>query len=69
MTLESVLKIIGWIFVLVPTVAFLTISFTMIKGAANDDATVKALVLLAVTTFFMGTILLLALYFTNIVIT
>ena len=66
MTLEFVLKIIGWTFVLVPTLAFVTISFNMIQGAANDDATVKALVLLAVTAFFMGLIMLLILYLTNV---
>lgn len=66
MTLELILKIIGWIFVIVPTFTFMSISFYMIKGAADDDTTVKALVMLALTAFLMGVILLLALYLTNI---
>lgn len=66
MTLETMLKILGWMFVLGPTIAFLSISFTMIRGAMGDDETVRALVLLSLAFFFMGAILLLLLYLTNI---
>ncbi len=66
MLLETILKILGWIFVLVPMFTFISISFSMIRGAANDDETIKALVLIALAAFFMGSILLLLLYLTNI---
>ncbi len=66
MTLELVLKIIGWFFVLGPTITFISISFYMIRGAAEDDVTIMALVLIALALFFMGGILLLLLYLTNI---
>lgn len=66
MTLEIALMVLGWVFVGVPTVTFISVSFYMIQGAAKDDEAVKALVLLGITSFFMGTILLLLLFLTNI---
>ncbi|MBI5370232.1 hypothetical protein HZA85_03530 [Candidatus Uhrbacteria bacterium] len=66
MTLELILKIIGWLFVLGPTITFMSISFHMIRGAAEDDVTVKALVLIALALFFMGAIMLLLLYLTDV---
>lgn len=66
MNFENTLKIIGWLFVLGPTVTFISISFYMIKGASEDDVTVKALVLIALALFAMGAIILLMLYLTNI---
>ncbi|MBM5789504.1 hypothetical protein FJZ23_00205 [Candidatus Parcubacteria bacterium] len=66
MTLELAFFVLGWIFVGIPTVIFLGVSFSMIKGAATDDETVKALVLLSLTSFFMGAIILLVLYLTNL---
>lgn len=66
MLLETILKVLGWTFVIVPTFTFISISFYMIRGAANDDETVKALVLIALAAFFMGSILLLLLYLTDI---
>ncbi len=66
MILELALKILGWIFVIGPTLTFISISFYMIKGAMNDDATVKALVLLGLALFFMGAIMLLLLYLTDL---
>ncbi len=66
MQLELVLKIIGWLFVLGPTITFISISFYMIRGAAEDDVTIMALVLIALALFVMGAILLLLLYLTNV---
>lgn len=66
MLLEVILKILGWLFVLVPSVTFVSISFYMIKGAADDDATVKTLVLTGLLFFFMGVIMLLLLSLTDI---
>lgn len=66
MSLELALIVLGWTFVAVPTIAFLFVSFYMVKGAANDDETVKALVLLGLASFFMGAILVLLLYLTDI---
>lgn len=65
MSLENVLKIIGWLFVLGPTFTFISISFYMIKGAADDDITVKALVLIALALFSIGAMMLLILYLTK----
>lgn len=65
-SLELPLKVLGWIFVLVPTVTFLSISFHMIRGAAKDDSTIQALALIALTVFFMGSVILLLLYLTDI---
>ncbi len=66
MSLELILKILGWVFVLAPTFTFISVSFYMIRGAADDDETIKALVLIALAAFFMGSILLLLLYLTDI---
>lgn len=66
MTLETILKFIGWLFVLIPTLTFMSISFYMIRGAAEDDVLIKALVLIALALFFMGAILLLLLYLTDV---
>ena len=65
MSLELILKIIGWLFVLGPSVTFICISFYMIRGAAEDDTMIKALVLIALCFFVMGAILLLLLYLTK----
>ncbi len=66
MSFVLMLKILGWIFVLAPTVTFISISFYMIRGAMADDETVKALVLIGLAAFFMGIILLLMLYLTDV---
>jgi len=66
MVLEVILKILGWVFVLVPSIAFISVSFQMIKGAAGDDVTVKTLVLTGLTFFCMGVIMLLLLSLTDI---
>ena len=66
MTLEIFLKVLGWFFVGAPTVTFISISFYMIKGAMEDDEAVKALTLIGLAAFFMGAILLLMLYLTDV---
>jgi len=64
--LETILTVIGWLFVLGPTLAFICVSFYVIKGAMGDDVVVNALVLIGLAFFFMGAILLLTLYLTNV---
>jgi len=64
--LETILTAIGWLFVLGPTLAFVFVSFYVIKGAMGDDVVVNALVLIGLAFFFMGAILLLTLYLTNV---
>ncbi|MBI2475119.1 hypothetical protein HYV69_01705 [Candidatus Uhrbacteria bacterium] len=64
--LEAALTVIGWLFVLGPTLAFVCVSFYVIKGAMGDDVVVNALVLIGLAFFFMGSILLLILYLTNL---
>ena len=65
MSLELVLKSIGWIFVLVPILAFLTISVQMVKGVAKEDETIMAIVLAGIGAFGIGAVLLLVLYLTD----
>ncbi len=66
MTLDLALKVIGWALTATPLVVFLVISFYVIMGAAGDDDLIKALVLLGVVIFFIGAILLVLVYLTNL---
>lgn len=63
--LESILKVIGWVFVLTPVTIFLVISIQMVRGVMKDDPFIKAVVLLGIGLFCIGAILLLLLYLTN----
>jgi len=65
--IDVFLKIVGWVMVIAPLVAFLTISYNMISGVAKDDMMVKHLLTLGTTLVLTGGILLLALYFTDFV--
>ncbi len=66
MTIEFILKFLGWAFLLVPTIVFLSISFLMIKGAGNDDALIRALSLIGLAIFLIGAITLVLVYLTDI---
>jgi hypothetical protein len=64
--LETVLKLIGWVFVVVPVLAFLTVSVVVVKGAAGDDGLIKSLLILGITLFTMGAIILLLVYLSGL---
>ncbi|HAU66596.1 MAG: hypothetical protein UT30_C0005G0004 [Candidatus Uhrbacteria bacterium GW2011_GWF2_39_13] len=66
MTLILILKILGWIFALVPFITFFVISITMIKGAGKDDPSIQALSLIGLTIFLMGLITLLVVYLSDL---
>jgi len=65
MTLILTLKILGWMFVVIPFSAFVIISINLIKGVGNDDPLILALVLIGLTMFLMGVITLIVVYLTN----
>ncbi|MBI4592352.1 hypothetical protein HY733_02805 [Candidatus Uhrbacteria bacterium] len=65
MTLVLTLKILGWMFALIPFTAFVFISINLIKGVGKDDPLILALVLIGLTMFLMGVITLMVVYLTN----
>ncbi len=65
MSLALILKGIGWVFVIIPLIIYIVISFSMLKGFANDDEHIKGFFLMGITIFLMGGILLLLLYLTD----
>jgi len=66
MTLVLVLKIIGWILVIIPLTAFIVISVNLIKGVGKDDSLILALALFGLTMFLLGVMTLLIVYLTNL---
>ncbi|MBT5807726.1 hypothetical protein HOI18_00420 [Candidatus Uhrbacteria bacterium] len=64
--LPFVLKFIGWIFTVVPVLAFVGVSVVVIKGAANDDGLIMSLVMLGILLFVMGVIILSTVYLSGI---
>ncbi len=65
MTLIITLKILGWMFTLVPLTAFILISINLIKGVGQDDPLILSLALIGLTVFLMGVITLIVVYLTN----
>ena len=66
MSIETILKIIGWAMTIIPLTAFLIVSGHMFLGAAKDDEAVMAIVLLAITIFAVGAGILVMVYFTGL---
>lgn len=66
MSLETIIKTIGWIMTIVPATIALTISFFMFKGAAKDDELIMVLVILGMTVFFVGLGILIVFYLTDL---
>ena len=67
MTLEFTLKVLGWMFTVIPFSAFMLISINLIKGIGNDDPLILALALIGLTMFLMGVITLVVVYLTNFI--
>ena len=65
MSLVLTLKILGWMFTVIPLSAFMIISINLIKGVGKDDALILALALIGLTMFLMGVITLIVVYLTN----
>lgn len=65
MTLITTLKILGWMFTLIPFTAFVLISINLIKGVGQDDHLILGLALLGLTIFLMGVTTLVVVYLTN----
>ncbi len=62
MDLDLALKVIAWAMTVTPVTVFLVISFYMMAGAAADDDSIKALIMLGIGIFAVGAILLLMTY-------
>ena len=67
MTLVLTLKMLGWMFTLIPLSAFVVISINLIKGVGEDDPLILALALIGLTMFLMGLITLIVVYATNFI--
>jgi hypothetical protein len=67
MTLELTLKILGWMFTLIPLSAFILISINLIRGVGEDDPLILALALIGLTMFLMGVITLILVYLSSVV--
>lgn len=66
MSLETIIKALGWVMVIIPASVALTISFFMFRGAAKDDELVMVLVILGMTVFFIGLGILVLFYLTDL---
>jgi len=58
MNFDLALKVIAWAMTLTPVTVFLTISFYMMWGAAQDDDDIKGLIMLGIGIFGIGAFLL-----------
>ena len=67
MTLITTLKILGWMFTLVPLTVFMVISINLIKGVGKDDPLILSLALIGFTIFLMGLVTLVTVYLTNFI--
>ncbi|TAL50129.1 hypothetical protein EPN81_03635 [Patescibacteria group bacterium] len=65
MTLILTLKILGWMFAIIPFSAFMFISINLIKGVGKDDPLIISMALIGLTMFLMGVITLIVVYLTN----
>jgi hypothetical protein len=61
------LKVLGWMFTLIPFTAFLIISIALIKGVGKDDPLILALALIGLAMFLIGVTTLLVVYLTNLI--
>ncbi|GEM_PF-853087 len=67
LNLDLAVKVIGWVLTIGPIAAVLTISVHLILGAAKDDDTIKGIVSLGFSLFFLGIAMLLIAYFTDVI--
>ncbi|OGL66481.1 hypothetical protein A2856_02200 [Candidatus Uhrbacteria bacterium RIFCSPHIGHO2_01_FULL_63_20] len=67
-TLELVVKLLGWAFVLVPVGLFTFVASHMFLGVAKEDGLVQMLVFLFSTVFIVGAVLLAIVYGTDLLV-
>lgn len=67
MSLILTLKLLGWMFTVIPFSAFMIISINLIKGVGKDDPLILALALIGLTMFLTGVITLIIVYLTNFI--
>lgn len=65
MTLLLILKVLGWMFTLIPLAAHIVVSVKMIQGVGKDDPLIPAIALIGLTMFLMGLTTLIVVYFTD----
>ena len=66
MNLEPVIKVIGWILVSLPVLAFLIAGIKIVGGLMEDDGFIKMLVMSAFAIFGLGAIILILIYLTDV---
>lgn len=65
MDFDLAVKVVAWAMTVTPVTVFVVISFYMIGGAAEDDDSIKGLVMLGLGIFSIGAVLLGLSYFTG----
>lgn len=65
MDLDLALKVVAWAMTITPMTVFVVISFSMMMGAAEDDDTIKGLMMLGLGIFVIGVTLLAMFYLTT----
>jgi len=63
MDLDLALKVIAWAMTVTPVTVFVVICVYMMLGAAQDDDSIKGLIMLGIGIFAIGVILLVMTYF------
>jgi hypothetical protein len=61
-----VIKVIGWIFVILPVAAFVAAGVKIIGGLMGDDGFIKMLVMSSFAVFALGVVILLMIYLTDV---
>lgn len=64
--LELIVKVLGWILLIGPVAAVISISTYLIMGAAKDDETIGGFVMLGLSLFLLGGAMLALVYFTDL---
>lgn len=65
MDLDLAVKVVAWAMTVTPVTVFVVISFYMMWGAAEDDDSIKGLIMLGLGIFSIGAVLLGLSYFTE----
>jgi hypothetical protein len=68
MALEIILKTLGWIMVCVPLAIYLFVSINLILGASKDDGEIKGIVMLFMTCFGIGALILATTYLPDLIL-
>ncbi len=64
--IATVVKVIGWIFVILPVLAFVGAGVKIIGGLMEDDGFIKMLVMSSFAVFALGVVILLMIYLTDV---